>query len=146
MDLRERHLEFWTPYSDGPREHNSKILTYNRWCGLPPKKALATRSPYSLPKYIFLDLPRDVIRSVARFRLHVRTLCFETATWNPTSSPSYIPVICVKLMMMSRMNSMLLSTAHTPIQCLFAGDMSPYSQRQEHRMFLLYGTRTTTNS
>jgi hypothetical protein len=28
-DLRERHLEFWTHYSDGcPREHNSIILTY----------------------------------------------------------------------------------------------------------------------
>ena len=26
--------------------------------------------------------------------------------------------------------SMLFSTAHTPIQFLFAGDMSPYSQRQ----------------
>jgi len=53
--------------------HNSKILTYNRWCALPPKKALATRSPYSLPKYMFLDLPRDVIRSFARFRLCVHT-------------------------------------------------------------------------
>ena len=45
---------------------------------MPPKKALATRSPYSLPKYISLDLPRDVIRSVARFRQHVHTLRFET--------------------------------------------------------------------
>ena len=78
VDLRERHLEFWTIYSDSPREHNSKILTYNRWCASPPKKALATRSPYSLTKYMFLDLPRDVIRSVARFRQHVHTLRFET--------------------------------------------------------------------
>jgi hypothetical protein len=31
-------------------------------------------------------------------------------------------VICVKLMMMSKMNSMLISTAHTPIQYVFAGD------------------------
>ena len=77
------------PYSDGcPREHNSKKFTYNRWCALPPKKAVATRSPYSLPKYMILDLPRDIIRSVARFRLRVRTLCFETATWNPRSSPA----------------------------------------------------------
>jgi hypothetical protein len=54
---------------------------------MPPKKALATRSLYSLlPKYIFLDLQRDVIRSVARFRLRVHTLRFETATWNPRSS------------------------------------------------------------
>jgi len=37
---------------------------------------------------MFLDFPRDVIRSVARFRLRVRTLCFETATWNPTSFPT----------------------------------------------------------
>jgi hypothetical protein len=36
---------------------------------------------------MFLDLPRDVIRSVARLRLHVYTLRFETATWNPSSSP-----------------------------------------------------------
>jgi len=34
---------------------------------------------------MFLDLPRDVIRSVAHFKLCVRTLRFETATWNSTS-------------------------------------------------------------
>ena len=90
MDLRERHLEFCTSYSDGcPREHNSKNLTYNRWSACPPKKALATRSPYiSLPRYLFLDLPRDVIRGVARFRLRVHTLRFETATWSPMSIPT----------------------------------------------------------
>ena len=57
-----------------------------------------------------------------------------------------LPVICVRLLMMSRMNSMLISTAHTPIQCLFAGNISPYSQGQEHRIFLHFCTRTTTNS
>jgi hypothetical protein len=31
VDRRERHLEFWKPYSNGcQREHNSKIITYNR--------------------------------------------------------------------------------------------------------------------
>jgi len=50
VDLRERHLEFWTTYSDGcPREHNSKILTYNRWCTQPPKKALALVLPTAFP-------------------------------------------------------------------------------------------------
>jgi len=53
-----------------------------------------------------------------------------------------LPVICVRLMTMSRMNSMLFSTA----QCLFAGGMSACSQRREHRMFLHFCTRTTTNS
>ncbi len=29
VDLRERHLEYWAPYSGThPREHNSECLTY----------------------------------------------------------------------------------------------------------------------
>jgi len=38
------------------------------------------------PKYMFLDIPLDVIRSVTRFRLHVHTLCYETATCEHMSS------------------------------------------------------------
>ena len=34
------------------------------------------------------NLPRDVIRSTARFRLRVHTLRFETATWNQSNSPT----------------------------------------------------------
>jgi len=49
---------------------------------------MASYSPYSLPKYMFLDLPQDVIRSDARFRLRVHTLRCETVTWNPRSSPA----------------------------------------------------------
>ena len=37
---------------------------------------------------MFLDLPRDVIRSVARFRLRVHTLRSESATWGYDSSPT----------------------------------------------------------
>ena len=68
VDLRERHLEYWTPYSEThPREHNSKRSTYHQWCALPTKRALATHSPCILPKYMFLYLPRDVICSTAHF-------------------------------------------------------------------------------
>jgi hypothetical protein len=42
--------------------------------------------PYILPKYIFLFLPRDVIRNTARFKLLVHTLRFEAATWNQRNS------------------------------------------------------------
>ena len=60
VDLRERHLEYWTPYSEThPREHNSKRNTYHQWCSLPTKRALVTHSPYILPKYMFINLPRD---------------------------------------------------------------------------------------
>jgi hypothetical protein len=37
---------------------------------------------------MFLNLPRDVISSTARFRLCVHTLRFETATWNQSNSPT----------------------------------------------------------
>ena len=43
VDLREKHLEYWMPYSDThPREHNSKRSTYHKWCDLPTKRALVT--------------------------------------------------------------------------------------------------------
>ena len=73
VDLREKHLEYWTtPHSEThPREHNSKRSTYHQWCALPTRRALVTQSPYILPTYTFLNLPRDVIRSTARFRLRV---------------------------------------------------------------------------
>ena len=79
-----RHLEYWTPHSQThPREHYSKRSTYHQWCSaLPTRRALVTHLPYILPKYIFLNLPRDVIRSAARFKLCVHTICFETATWS----------------------------------------------------------------
>jgi hypothetical protein len=37
---------------------------------------------------MLLDLPRDVIRSVTHFRLHVHTLRVETSTWNFTPLPT----------------------------------------------------------
>ena len=57
---------------------------------------MVTHLPYK-PRYMLLDLPRDVIRTVARFRLRVHTLRVETATWNCTSSPT-----CDYVRLMSR--------------------------------------------
>jgi hypothetical protein len=37
---------------------------------------------------MFLNLPRDVIRSTARIRFCVYTPRFETATWNQSNSPT----------------------------------------------------------
>ncbi len=74
VNLRERHLDYWTPYSDiNPRECNSKRFTYHQWCALPTRRALVTHSPYTLPRYMLLDLPRDVICGMARFRLRAHT-------------------------------------------------------------------------
>jgi len=37
---------------------------------------------------MLLDLPHDVIRSVARFRLRAHTLLIETVTWTHNTSPT----------------------------------------------------------
>jgi hypothetical protein len=74
-------MEYWTPYSDTRLgEHNSKRSTYHQWCALPTKRLWSLIRPFILPNYMFLILPCDVTRSTARFRLHVHTLRFETAT------------------------------------------------------------------
>ncbi len=71
-----------------PREHNSKHSIYHQWCALPTKEALVKRSPYILPRYKFLDLPRDVIRNVTRFRLYVYTLQIKSMTWTHNTFPT----------------------------------------------------------
>jgi hypothetical protein len=49
----------------------------------PPQKK---KMPISY-KYMFLNLPRDVIRSIACFRLHIHNPRFETMIWNQSNSP-----------------------------------------------------------
>ncbi len=61
-------MDYKTPYMH-PRERNSKRSTYHQWCALPTKRALVTHLPYTLARYMLLDLPRDVVRNVAHFRL-----------------------------------------------------------------------------
>ena len=77
VDLRERHLEYWTPYSEiHPREHNSKRSTCNRWCALPTKRALVTHSPYNLPKILVMS---SVVQLVSDFGGR----CMNTSAWCP---------------------------------------------------------------
>ncbi len=89
MDLRERHLDYWTPYSDvRPQERNGKRSNYHQWCTLPNRRALVTHAPYTLPRIMFLDLPRDVFHSMARFRLRAHPLQIKTVTWTHNTSPT----------------------------------------------------------
>jgi len=98
-----------------PTRAQQQILACNRWCAPPSKKAMATRSPYSLPKFMFLDLPRDVIRSVAVS--DCVSTPFALRPQHGTPGPN-LPVICVRLMMMSRMNRILLEArAHDVSTC-----------------------------
>jgi len=67
---------------------NSKRSTYHQWCALPTKRALVTHSLYTLPRYMRLDLPCDVIWSLARFRVCAHPLQIESMTWTHNTSPT----------------------------------------------------------
>jgi len=45
-------------------------------------------TPYTLPRYMLLDLPHEVICSVARFRLRAHTLRIGTVIWTYNTSPT----------------------------------------------------------
>ena len=89
VDLRDRHLQFWIPFSD---------------------PYLVTHPPYRLPRYMLLDLPR-VLFAVW---LH---LDFASTPFALKPQLGILPLpllaIYVRLMIMSRMKSMFSYTART---------------------------------
>eukprot|EP00983_Pelagomonas_calceolata_P090798 1157464-Pelagomonas_calceolata.AAC.1 len=65
---------------DDPRGNNNKLATYQ--AGFATPFACNARQTYvSLPWYLFLDLPKQVMRNVSRFRLRAHTLQVESAIW-----------------------------------------------------------------
>ena len=107
IDLRDRHLEYWTPDSDThPREHNSKRSTHPLWCALPIKRALVTHSPNILPKHMFLNLSMSyAVQLVSDF-------VFTPYVFRQRHGIKVIPppVTCVMLMV-SKIGSRFFSTA-----------------------------------
>ncbi len=75
---------------------------------------------------MLLDLPRDVICSVARFRLRAHTLQIETVTWTHITP---LLVTCVMLMM-HRMSNTSFSTAPIHMWSLSKGLMLPFFLQQ----------------
>ena len=113
VDLRERDTwSFGHPTLMAAQESTTaKFSLITDGAHYPQKKPWLLVLPTALPS----NVPRPPTRrhcSVARFRLRVHTLCFETATWNPTSFPTCD--LC-EADDMSRMNSMLFPTAQTSI-------------------------------
>jgi hypothetical protein len=88
IDLRERNLEYWHLILKLIQENTtaSALLITNGELFL--QKEPGHSFALHFPKYMFLNLPCDVIRSSACFRLCVHTLRFQTATWNHSYSPT----------------------------------------------------------
>ncbi len=75
---------------------------------------------------MLLDLPRNVIRSVARVRLRAHTLRIETVTWTHYTSPTQWLVASVMLMMY-RMSNTSFSTAPIHTRSLSKDLCFPFS-------------------
>jgi len=115
VELRERHLDYWTPYSDiRSQESNNKRSTYHQWCALPTKRRLVSQSLYTLPTRMHLVDACFLIFLVTLFAAwlasdFVPTLRIETVTWTHNTSPT-----CVMLMMHKMSNtSIFTAPIHT---------------------------------
>ena len=63
-----------------PNMHNNKLATYHLWFAI-----LLSRNERMLtnvPRYLHLDLSRQVMRNVSRLRLRAHTLKVEAAAWH----------------------------------------------------------------
>eukprot|EP00983_Pelagomonas_calceolata_P082894 1156040-Pelagomonas_calceolata.AAC.1 len=67
-------------------EHMNKLAKYHRWVALPLKSLPAHSAPFSIPRYLHLDLGKHKLRNIARFRLHAHTLEIKTALWQEHTS------------------------------------------------------------
>ena len=121
VDLRERD----TSWSFGPpilmaahesttqQNYHFSPTTYNRWCALPPNKALTTHSPYSLPKWITCTLTFHEMSFTVLPFLDCVSTPFALTPQHRTLGPP-LPVICARLKIMFRTNSMLFPLHTSP--------------------------------
>ena len=113
VDLKERHLEYWIPYFETHVERTQQQTLHLSPMVCSSYKKSSGHSLAFLFRFMFLNLPRGVIRSTARIRLRVHTLRFETATWNRSNSPN-CDLCDNDGVDMSNMSSMIFSTVPFP--------------------------------
>ncbi len=58
-----------------------KAAKYHNWVVLPLMLVTVDGTPFSVPRYLHLDLGKQTQRNVARFRLHFHALRVETMSW-----------------------------------------------------------------
>ena len=82
-DLRSRQQSVWYDAEHvSPRDTASKFPTYHHWFAVPRGyNNENSKSPFSLPYYLTLDLPRHVSRHVSCFRLRSHRLRVESVHW-----------------------------------------------------------------
>jgi len=62
----------------GNEDQMDKAAKYHNWVALPFRSATVDGPPFSVPRYLHLDLGKQTQRNVARFRFHSHALRVET--------------------------------------------------------------------
>ena len=79
-DLRFCHQEVWRAIEGvDPREQPNKLATYQAWFASPFHERF--RSAARLPRYLYLNLSKHVMRNMSRFCLRAHTLRVEPGLW-----------------------------------------------------------------
>jgi len=65
----------------GNEDQRDKAAKYHNWVALPLRSVTVDGPPFSVPKYLHLDLGKETQRNVACFRLHSHALRVETRSW-----------------------------------------------------------------
>jgi len=65
----------------GNEDQTDKAAKYHNWFALPLRSVTVNGPPFSVPRYLHLDLGKQTQRNVARFRLHSHALRVETRSW-----------------------------------------------------------------
>ena len=82
VDVRKRLRSIWYQANQlGNEDQTDKAAKYHNWVALPLRTVTVDGPPFSVPRYLHLDLGRQTQRSVARFRLHSHALRVETRSW-----------------------------------------------------------------
>ncbi len=82
VDVRKRLRSIWYQANQlGDEDQMDKTTKYHNWVALPLRTVTVDGPPFSVPRYLHLDLGRQTQRSVARFRLHSHALRVETKSW-----------------------------------------------------------------
>ena len=75
-----RHQGVWRVIEgNDPREQPSKLATNQAWFASPFIEN--ARSAVRVPRYLYLDLSKHVVRNISRFRLRAHTLIVESGLW-----------------------------------------------------------------
>eukprot|EP00983_Pelagomonas_calceolata_P129221 1161588-Pelagomonas_calceolata.AAC.3 len=85
--LRKRLRGVWN--ADALAEHGeqpNKLAKHHHWTALPLKPLSVHGAPFSVPRYLHLELGKHKLRNIARFRLHAHTLKIETSLWQEHTS------------------------------------------------------------